>query len=532
MIQNLQKFSQSRLAKFFLAIVALSFVAFFGGGDWFRPHDPNATAAEVGPLSISRYELAEKVQQRVQFLLSQPNQSMTREDILAAGLPQMVLSQLIQETLLDLEGEHLGLTVSDDTIRQYIQTLPTFQNEQGMFERGRFAQILRSNGMSEDTFIEEVRQQLIREELANAIMVGAYLPDAMVERLFDAQYEHRQASMLVVQQNKMPAPPPPSEEDLEAFYKDHQKEFKTPELRTITAIIIDPTVLAKEISVSLEDIKATYEARPEVYGKQTLESATPLITAEIQKEKSIEKTYQITQDLDDKIAGGATFEELAPTLQGAQLVKLEGVDAEGRDRMKTLVPQLPQNQELAQEILKTAFSLEESADSPFAQAQNGAYYALRVDKIAPAAFQPFQEIKDRVLKVWTEVEQLKAAYTKAENYVNAFNRGDRKISLMTLLPSLSLSEPSPTTPDEVKNLIFTLRPGKAGMERTGDGFAVVVLNTIIPPTSNVIEKEMPTFKKTLLEHYKNDLLMGYINALRIRYPVKVNTGAIKSLFPS
>src|SRR5438105_3607771 len=117
MIQAFQKFSQSRVAKIFLAIVALSFMAFFGGGSWFRPHDPYAVIAEVGNLSIGRYEVAEKVQQQAQRFMAQSGGSMTREELLKAGLPQMVLNQLIQENLLSLEIEKLGLIVNDETLR-------------------------------------------------------------------------------------------------------------------------------------------------------------------------------------------------------------------------------------------------------------------------------------------------------------------------------------------------------------------------------------------------------------------------------
>ena len=341
MIQAFQKFSQSRVAKVFLAIVALSFVAFFGGGSWFRCHNPNAVVAEVGGLSISRYELAEKVQHQAQQLMAQSGESLTREEILKAGLPQVVLSQLIQEILLNLETEHLGLTVSDEAIRQQIQSIEAFQNEKGVFDRALFAQVLRSNGLSEDIYIAEVRKELMREQLIGAITVGAYLSDDIVVRLFDAQFQHRQAAMLMITPKEMPAPALPSNDVLEAFYKEHQKKFQTPELRTITALVINPAPLAKEIPVSQEEIKALYGAKLE-YKKRNIESVTPLITAEIQKEKVMEKMFQVTQDLDDKIAGGATLEELAPTVKGAELVKLEGVNAKGLDRMESPSPKIAQ----------------------------------------------------------------------------------------------------------------------------------------------------------------------------------------------
>lgn len=530
MIQAFQKFSQSRVAKIFLAVVALSFVAFFGGGSWFRPHDPNAVVAEVGNLSISRSEFVEKVQQQIQRIIAQSGESLTREQILQEGLPHLVLNQMIQEVLFNLESEFLGLTISDETLRGEVQSIKAFHNEKGIFERSRFDQILRANGLSEDTFIAEIRGELIRGQLADAIMIGAFLPEEMVDRLFNAQYQYRQAAMMLISPQEIPLPKVPSEDVLRAFYNTHSKEFKTPELRTITAFVIDPAVIGKEIQVSPDEIKSIYESKSDVYGKLKIEKATPLIVTDIQKEKGLERAFLLTQELDDKIAGGATLEELAPTVQGGQLIKLNGVDNTGLDPMKNASSDLPKDAELAQDILKTAFSLEEASDSPFAQAKNGAYYMVRVDKVKPTALQPFAEIKDRVAKIWAEQEQLKAAEAKAAAYVKSFNSGDRKISLMTLLPNISLSEPSPNVSDEIKQLVFSLRPEHAGMVLTSKGFAVVVLNNVIPPVQKIKEEKIADFKEKLLEHYRNDLLNGYLNALRVRYPVKINKAAIKALF--
>ena len=43
---------------------------------------------------------------------------------------------------------------------------------------------------------------------------------------------------------------------------------------------------------------------------------------------------------------------------------------------------------------------------------------------------------------------------------------------------------------------------------------------------------MTEFKRALFSHYQNDLLLAYTNALRVRYPVKFNNKAIKTLFSS
>lgn len=526
MIQAFHKFSQSRVAKIFLAILALSFMAFFGGGSWFQSRDPHAVVAEVGGSSIGRYEFAEKVQQQAQLAMRET--SMSREELLNSGLPQMVLSQLVQETLLNLEAAHLGLTVSDEAIRNQIHSIKAFQDEQGLFDHSLFLHLLQANGLSEKAFVASMRQDLIREQLVNAITIGAYVPDEISERLFNAQYQHRQANLIILSPKDMTVSSP-SNATLETFYKEHQKEFKTPELRTLTALVIDPTILARDIPVTEEDIKAAYEAKSET--KKSLNEVRASIIADIQKQRALEKAYQATQELDDKIAGGATFEEIAPLTKGASLVKLELVDAQGRDRLEAFSTHLPQDKEFAQEILQTGFGLEENRDSPFTQARNGTYYTVRADTITPATFQPFAEIKERVLKVWTELEQFKAAKAKAEEYVKTLNESGGKKIAMTRLPALSLSEPSPSVSDEVKNLVFSLRPQQAGMAFTEKGFAVVLLNTITPPDEKTKSQKIAAFKEVLLKHYQSDLLMAYLSALQnIRYPVKVNKEAMKALY--
>lgn len=530
MIQALQKFSQSWIAKAFLAIVALSFMVFFGGGSWFQSSNRHVIVAEIGTTTINRQQFAEKVQQRIQQVMAQTGQSINREDLLKIGLPQMVLSHLIQENLLNLEAAQLGLTVSDASLRHHIHAIKAFQNKKGEFDYSLFRQVLQMNSLSEEVFLQEVRQDLVREQMMDAIQVGAYVPNEMAERLFDAQYQYRQARLLLISPQDMPIPPAPSLEVLEAFYKENQAEFKMPELRGLTVFTLDPTHLVKKVPVTETEIKSVYEAKAETFGKKTLAEVRGMIIADIHKEKAIELAYQLTQALDDKIAGGATLEELAPQTQGATLLKLDLVDAKGQDRSKKPLAHLPKDQGLAKDILQTGFSLEENTDSPFSQAPNGVYYMVRVDKIIPPALPSFASIKEYVQKVWGYSEQFKAAKTKAEDYVRAFNQGDKKVSLMTLLPNLSLSAPSPSVSNEVKNLVFSLRPHQTAMTFTPQGFAVVTLSAIIPPGIKVKKERMGAFKEALLKQYQGDLVMAYLNALRIRYPVKIHKDVIASLF--
>lgn len=530
MIQTFQKFSQSRIAKVFLAIVALSFMVFFGGNSWFNSRNSHSVVAEVGPLPIGAQQLVEKVHQQIQLILAQSTKQMTREDLIQAGLPYMVLRELIQETLLTLEAEKLGLTVSDEDLKKQIHTLPAFQNSEGKFNRALFTQLLRTNGLSEDAFISALKADLIREQLVRAITIGVTVPPELVDRLFDAQYQYRHASLLVLSPSQMPSPPQPSLGVLEDFYKAHKKDFTLPERRTFTFVTLDPTMFSKDIAVTEEEIQSTYASKGGAFDNKPLSQVRPLILADIQKEKALDKAYQLTQDLEDKIAGGATLEEVVTQTPGLTLVTVDQIDGQGRPYQEGSKASLPQDEAFRKDLLQTAFSLEEGGDSPFSQTHNGLYYTVRVDKILVPTLPSFSDMKEKVHQVWATLEQLKAAKEKAKSYVEAINKGETVAARFTPLPALSLSEVSPSVSNEVKDLVCSLSLHHAGMTFTPEGIAVVVLNSITPPTAQVREDKIQAFRDAVSQAYKEDVLIAYLNALRVRYPIKINQTTLQALF--
>ncbi len=530
MIQALQKFSQSRVAKIFLGLVALSFVLFFGGGNFFRPHDPYAVVAEVGGLSIGRNEFIQKVQLQVQQVMAQTGNSLTREEILNEGIPHVVLEQLVRETLLNLETKNLGLTVSDEQIKNQIHSMKAFQDERGGFNKSIFRNALRGIGLSEDTFIEEVRNDLIRGQLVEAIAVGVELPEGMADPLFTATYQKRIASMLVVSPNDMQAPPAPTDEELKAFYSKFKEDFQAPELRTVTVLTIDPSALASSEDITEDEIKDYYESKPEEFGKESLKDAKPKIIAELKREKALERAFKISEELDDRVAGGETIEEINVAEKGIEKIHLDGVDANGFTGMKVRAPNLPENQEFAGEILQAAFALEEGMDNPFTQSKTGEYYMVRVDKINPAHIQPFEEIRELVLKTWIDYKKLEKGKDKAKEYVDQLNNGGTIAGMKALPPmSISGSEKSGVS-DKIREVVLTIPKNIAVMELAPEGFVVIRVDQVIPPTEQVKAEKLEQFKKKLLQAYKEDFVIGYLNALRVRYPVRYNQKAITALF--
>ena len=217
MIQAFQKFSQSFVAKAFLVVVALSFAAFFGGSNYFGSRHAQSVA-EVGDMIISMRDFRHALEQEVRAIQARTEQTISAEDLVQMGLANSVLNTLISNALLDQEANSLGLAASNMEILDTIHGIKAFQNESGQFDRTLFDRILYSNRMNEDSFVDEVKSELIRKQLMGAVIAGAFAPKALSDLMLNAQLQIRQGAIVTIEPKNMPLPANPGDSVLEAFY--------------------------------------------------------------------------------------------------------------------------------------------------------------------------------------------------------------------------------------------------------------------------------------------------------------------------
>src|SRR5690606_23627753 len=125
----------------------------------------------------------------------------------------------------------------------------------------------------------------------------------------------------------------------------------------------------------------------------TLEEARPMLEAEIRKDMVAEKVYEQTQAYEDAHQAGSNLAQAAqkagiPTMTIGPITA-EGVDAQGR-----------QLQGLPPKILETAFALPSGGESDIVDLGDGAYFAVRVERVTPAAVPPLDEIRADVTRAW------------------------------------------------------------------------------------------------------------------------------------
>lgn len=349
--------------------------------------------------------------------------------------------------------------------------------------------------------------------------------------------ERRSASFVLLTTERAMKDVTVSEEDLRANYKNDLDSYTTPEKRVVQQIIFGDEETARKAAGMIGEGRAFEAVAKELanvegdalkYGEfavgefpipdmaATIEAlavggiSEPVSTdfgwhifriAAIQPERvvpfeelreqienslKIERVgdvlYRLSTALEDEVAGGATLEAAAATLN-VEVRKTGLVDIQGMGKDGKPVEGLPDG-----EFLNTLFVTEINEQSAMGQIPDGSYYIVRGDEIVPSALRPVAEVKDEIVKGWQADQRREKTQNRALAIVERIENGEA-LSAIAAAEGIKVSESKPFTRRgegvESKLLtqilvgdMFRLQPGQASMAETGDGFVVAALKSI------------------------------------------------------
>lgn len=132
-----------------------------------------------------------------------------------------------------------------------------------------------------------------------------------------------------------------------------------------------------------------------------------LVTA-IRNNRVGEDVYELSNTLQDDLAGGASIEEAARGV-GASVQVFGPISADGTSPDGTSIA-LPEDYA---RLLPTVFELGEGEVSNLMETDGGSYYAVRVDTVQPERTRALDEIRGQVIRDWKESQRGKNLYQLA-----------------------------------------------------------------------------------------------------------------------
>lgn len=214
---------------------------------------------KIGNEALSTSMLQSEYSRAMRMRREEREGKYTPADARAEKLGDQVVQQVTTRSILEQEARKLGLVMTDDMVRQYIETNDNFKNPTtGKFDRQRLAQILQANELNEIGFELLIRNQLLRDQLISSLMAGPPAPESFSRTLLLRESETRRVGYLIITDDMAGPAKEPTADDLKKFFEENKKEFTAPEYRTFNAVILNPEDFAA--TPSEEELLKSYEA--------------------------------------------------------------------------------------------------------------------------------------------------------------------------------------------------------------------------------------------------------------------------------
>ena len=236
MITWMQRHKKYLVVTIWISTIAFVGAGFVGWGAYDLNQDRAASVAKVGNRTISVQEFQSAYASHYNFYNNLLQGQLTQEQADQMGLDKIVMSSLINQTLLLNYADELGLLVSKEETMERLKNNPNFQ-ENGVFNKELYYTILKSNRIKPNDYEHELAKEILHTKLENIFKLPA--SDKEIEMFASAFFmEDRLAiETISLNANEVSA----DEEAIKAYWEKNKANYLTQKSYTLELLNLPPS---------------------------------------------------------------------------------------------------------------------------------------------------------------------------------------------------------------------------------------------------------------------------------------------------
>jgi hypothetical protein len=185
MLSSLRKFSETIVAKIFIALISLSFV-FWGINDFFRSSYSNSVA-EIDGEEISFNQFINEFNKIIR------NNNIQSEKIaIKNNIHIIAVSNIVSEKLLKIHAKKLGVIIDDTTIAIEIKNSHEFKDKE-IFSRTKYEKFLLERNINSKILEEQInknlKKKIITESITGYTPNNVKISDTILKNKINILYE-------------------------------------------------------------------------------------------------------------------------------------------------------------------------------------------------------------------------------------------------------------------------------------------------------------------------------------------------------
>jgi len=400
--------SHRRWLMIFLTVLVFPSFIVTGVYSWNRFTSAESAVAVVGGEKISPQQYEAAYRERVEQLRQALGANFDPKAFDTPEARAALLDALLSERALAQEAARDGVAVSEGRLREVIGSVPAFQQD-GKFSYDRYKTLLASQGRNEFVFEQQVRDDLLRQTLLQAVGQTALVPKAVLERIYRLGEEQREIRLIRFRPEDYGGKITVTDEAISAFYQGNRALFEIPESVKAEYVVLSLDDVASQIAAPEAEIKAYYEQNQARLGEPEQRRASHILltVGEDGTAKDKNGAKKKAEELLAKIrANPASFAQLA-----RENSKDPGSAAKGGDlgffgRGMMVKP-----------FEEAAFKLKEGETSDVVESEFG-LHLIRVTAIKPAQVKPFEQARAEIEREYRQQQAQKKFAEAAEQFTN------------------------------------------------------------------------------------------------------------------
>lgn len=481
-----------------IATFVVAIFAIWGGAGRLGESNRTGALATIGRERISSDAYFQTLRQRLEAIKREYSQ-LDKALIQQLNIPQQVLQQMVEQTLLLQIAEDMKLGATDPEVRDKIVSYPVFQKNGKFIGFKEYKQVLDWNRISLADFEASLKKEILIDKVIKLLTAGITVSDEEVWDNYKKQNESAKIEYLVAEKDKIEVTEKPDGSAIQAHFEKNPSTYRVPEKRTGDYLFFRTDDLKTQVKVNDAEIEKYYRDNLSQFQEPEKTKVSRIFLPYTDQDKPL--ILAQAADVLKRVQSGEDFAELARNFSKDDKAK------DGGDWGLSAWAALP-----AKEIEEIG-KIEAGKTSEVIETDTGAAI-LKVAERTAATTRPLTEVKTTAKNILEDqkarelaankvVQVEKEAHRQKSLDVAAQKEGDKVKTTGPLKKTDPLEDFDPS--GSISQTLFTLKEKEISTAiYTYTGVGLVQLQKIEPERPAKLEEVRDIVEKDMLDIQKKE----------------------------
>jgi peptidyl-prolyl cis-trans isomerase D len=250
-------------------LVILAFVGGFIVTDVFRGESRSKDdLVYIGDATINVAEFQKQLLAMLRNYKEQLKENFDRQMISRYNIPENVLQQLINTSIMRIEAKKLSIIASTGELKDKIIHYPGFQRDGKFIGIEAYELMLAHNRMDVIEFENDLKEQIVMEKLRNVVSSGLVVDKATLQEQYKKEKDKADLEYILLRPETVKDPITVTDSEVDSYYQDHKENFKSPERRAGSVVFLKSQDYKKEITLTDKDMRDFFKTNISQYAEQ------------------------------------------------------------------------------------------------------------------------------------------------------------------------------------------------------------------------------------------------------------------------